>query len=151
MAKETPASEELSSAVLHKFLLFYRFLRHYARQMDSQGLRARDFSVLRFLLENSPVTVGQVQSYLYQSPSMTSTILAQMEDAGLVTRTRSAEDNRVVIVELTPAGYDAAQQTPMGGIPLLRRRLPALPPEKLHVLDEALTILMELMEVDEVE
>ena len=33
------------------------------------------------------------------------------------------QDNRVVIVELTSAGQEIAENTPLGGLPLLRRRL----------------------------
>jgi DNA-binding MarR family transcriptional regulator len=69
----------------------------------------------------------------------------------LVTRTRSAEDNRVVIVELTPTGQEAAMATPLGGIVLLRRRLRTLAPERLAVIDAALTDLLQLMEVKESE
>jgi len=143
--------DETASAVLHKFVRLNRYLRQYARQMDDQGIRPRDFSVLRFLLESGPSTVGQVQEFLFRSASTASTVLSQMEEAGYVTRARSAEDNRVVIVELTEAGRELAQRAPMGGIPLLRRRLPQLSPAKLQQLDEALSEIMRLMEVTETE
>jgi DNA-binding MarR family transcriptional regulator len=137
----------MSGEVIHKFLRLNRFLRRYARQMDSQGVRPRQFAVLRFLLEMGPATVGHVQEYLYLSASTTSMVIAQLEEAGYVTRTRSPEDNRVVVVELTPTGEEIARNTPLGGILLLRRRLPHLPEEKLLLLDEALTEIMRLMEV----
>ena len=70
-----------------------------------------------------------------------------MEEAGFVTRTRSPEDNRVVIVALTEAGRTLAQNTPMGGIVLLRRKLATLPEERLRAIDAALADIMELMGV----
>jgi MarR family transcriptional regulator, organic hydroperoxide resistance regulator len=142
-------TEELAGEAIHKFLILHRYLRQYARQMDEQGVRPREFSVLRFLLEAGPATVGQVQEYLYCSASVASTVIAGLEERGYVTRTRSTEDNRVVIVELTPAGQEAASTTPLGGIVLLRRRLRALPEERLAVINAALTDIMELMEVTE--
>ena len=145
------SSGSLSEEVIHKFLRLNRFLRRFARQMDSQGVRPRQFAVLRFLLELGPATVGQVQEHLYLSASTTSMVIAQLEEAGYVTRTRSEEDNRVVVVELTPTGEEIAQNTPLGGILLLRRRLPHLPEEKLLLLDEALTEIMRLMEVPDTE
>jgi DNA-binding MarR family transcriptional regulator len=57
----------------------------------------------------------------------------------------------VVIVELTPAGREIAEKAPMGGIPLLRRRLVTLPPERLQIIIQALDDMMALMEVQEVE
>jgi DNA-binding MarR family transcriptional regulator len=127
--------------------MLFRYLRQYSRQVSKQGIRPRQFSVLLFLRESGPATVGQVQEYLYHSASTTSSVIAQLEKAGLLTRTRSEQDNRVVIVELTPAGQEAAQNTPLGGIPLLRRRLAALPQERLQVIHEALGELLQLMEV----
>ncbi|MEZ4868348.1 MAG: MarR family winged helix-turn-helix transcriptional regulator [Caldilineaceae bacterium] len=139
--------EAVANEAIHKFLLITRYLRQYARQMDSRGIGPREFSVLRFLLEREAATVGQVQEYLYRSASVASTIISGLEEAGYVTRTRSPDDNRVVIVQLTPSGRTIAQETPMGGIPLLRRRLVTLSPERLARMNEALADLMELMEV----
>lgn len=141
----------LAGSALHKFLIIHRHLRQYGRQMDDQGIRPRQFSVLRFLQENGPATVGEVQEYLYTSASTASTVISQLEESGLVSRTRSEEDNRVVIVELTSAGSALADETPLGGIPLLRRRLRALPEERLRIIDQALTDIMELMEVSDTE
>jgi len=66
-------------------------------------------------------------------------------------RTRSEQDNRVVIIELTPSGSSLAQTTAIAGIGLLRRRLPTLSEERLHIINEALADIMELMEVSETE
>ncbi|MGD9100693.1 MAG: MarR family transcriptional regulator [Anaerolineae bacterium] len=141
------SSAALSKQAIHRFLMLLRHLRQYSRQVGSQGVRPRQFSALLFLLESGPATVGQVQEYLYHSASTTSTVIAQLEEAGYVTRTRSEEDNRVVIVELTPEGQDVAQNTPLGGIPLLRRRLSALPQERLEVINQVLAEILQLVEV----
>ena len=141
----------LADEALHKFLSMYRYLRQYGRQMQVQGIRPRQFSVLLFLDEQGSATVGEVQDYLYLSPSTTSAVIAELEETGFVTRSRSAQDNRVVIVELTPAGRAMAQKSPVGGIALLRRRLDTLPDERLQCIVEALSDIMALMEVTEVE
>jgi MarR family transcriptional regulator, organic hydroperoxide resistance regulator len=148
-ATQSQATQALAEDAIHKFLQLHRHLRQYALQMDHHGVRPREFSVLLFLLENDAATVGQVQEYLYHSPSTTSAILAQLEEAGYVTRTRSEADNRVVIVALTEKGRTVAQQGPMGGIPLLRRRLPTLSAQRLACINQALDDIMQLMEVSE--
>jgi DNA-binding MarR family transcriptional regulator len=137
----------IASDVLQKFLLIHRHLRQIARQFDSQGMRPRQFAVLRFLLEQGSATVSQVQDHLYTSVSTASTLISQLEESGYVTRVRSKEDNRVVIVELTPEGQKLVEQTPLSGIALMRRRLDSLPEERLQQLDDSLAVLMELMEV----
>lgn len=140
-----------ASDVLHKFLLIHRHLRQNARNVDSHGIRPRQFAVLRFLQEHGPATVSEIQEYLYTSASTASTLLTQLEDGGHVARTRSTDDNRVVIIELTPSGSALAETTPVAGIGLLRRRLPTLPEERLRMIDEALAELMQLMEVTDTE
>jgi DNA-binding MarR family transcriptional regulator len=139
----------LAADTFHKVLRILRFLRQYTHKMQNEGISPRDYAVLRFLLESGPATVGEVQAYVYKSPSTTSTLIAQLEDAGYVSRTRSQQDNRVVVVELTPAGREVAEQTPLGGLPLLRHQIRGLPEDQLGNLSEALTQIMQLMEVPE--
>ncbi len=124
--------EPLSDQVFHQFLALQHFLRRHTRQLiDERGLTPRDLSVLRYLLESESATVGQVQTFTHKSPSTTSSLISQLEGKGYVTRTRSQQDNRVVIVELTPAGLEIVENTPLGGLPLLRRRLASLSQERL--------------------
>ena len=62
--------------------------------------------------------------------------------------TLSAAD-RVVLVSLTPSGRESAQSAPLGGIPLLRERLKALPPERLAMIHEALAEIKQILEIDD--
>lgn len=144
--------DPFSDLVFHHLLALIRHTRRYGRQiLDESGLTPRDFSVLCYLLETGSATVGKVQAYIHKSPSTTSALIAQLEEKGYVTRTRSAEDNRVVIVELTPAGGQIAKNTPLGGLPLLRRRLNQLNEKRLSEIDSVLTEIMQLMEATETE
>jgi MarR family 2-MHQ and catechol resistance regulon transcriptional repressor len=144
----TEQSNVLYTAVTHKFLTIYRHIRRYGRQMQQEGISGRKLSALRFLLEAGPCTVGQLRDYLYVSDSSTSELIARLQEKGLVTRHRSDEDNRVVVVALTPTGSGVAQRTQLGGLSLLRERFKALPAERLAVIDEAMTDIMHLLEID---
>ena len=139
--------ESFSDHIFHQVLVLLRFTRQHGRQMiDERGIKPRDFSVLRHLSDSGAATVGQIQAFLHNSPSTTSTLIAQLEEKGYVTRTRSAEDNRVVIVRLTPLGQQVAESTPLGGLPLLRRRLSQLDDARLEEIDSVLSEIMKLME-----
>ncbi len=140
---------ERRQEVFRQFLAIQHHLRQYTRQMDDRGIRPRDFSVLRFVMESGPVTIGDVQEYLVRSPSVASTVISGLEEAGLVTRTRSTEDNRVVLVALTEQGRQFADDAPLGGLPLLRRKLQTLPPEQIETLEEAMNLLFALLEVED--
>jgi DNA-binding MarR family transcriptional regulator len=139
--------DSLYMDTVHKFLSLYRYLRCHSRQMQQEGISGRKMSTLRYVLETGPRTIGQVRRYLYIGDSSTSELVASLEEKGYVTRTRSQEDNRVVIVELTPAGRELAQKKPLGGIPLLRERLRTLPPERLERINAAVTDVMDMLEV----
>ena len=141
------SSKALSDQVFHRFLRLLRYVRQQARQMKGKGIGPRDFAVLRYLLEEGPATVGEVRVHLQKSPSTTSTLIADLEEAGYVTRTRSKKDNRVVLVELTSTGQNIAQNTPLTGLPLLRRQLRTLPQERLQLIDGVLAEILGLMEV----
>jgi len=90
-----------------------------------------------------------LRDYLYISDSTTSELVAKLEDAGCVQRTRSEEDNRVVLVSLTPSGRESAQSAPLGGIPLLREQFKALPPKRVAMIHEALTEIKHILEIDD--
>ena len=129
-----------------------RFTRQHGRKMiNERGIKPREFSVLRQLSDSGAAAVGQIQAFLHNSPSTTSTLIAQLEEKGYVARTRSGEDNRVVIVKLTPLGQQVAESTPLGGLPLLRRRLSQLDDARLEEIDSVLTEIMQLMEPVETE
>jgi DNA-binding MarR family transcriptional regulator len=138
----------LYTETIHRFLTVYRYLRRYSRQMQEEGISGRKIAALRYLLEAGPCTVGQLGHYLYISDSSTSQLIAHLEQAGYVTRVRSKEDNRVVIVSLTRAGHEIAQATHLGGVPLLRERLKTLPTERLIRIHAAMADLMDLLEIE---
>ena len=50
------------------------------------------------------MTVGEISSRLLTDPGSLTPLLKRLEAEGLLSRTRSREDERVVVVELTDAG-----------------------------------------------
>lgn len=139
--------QELFTATMHAFLSVYRYLRRYSRQMQEEGISGRQVSTLRYLLEAGPRTIGQLRDYLYLNDSSTSELVTRLEQAGLVARARSEPDSRLVVVTLTPTGHEVALKTPLQGIPLLRERLKALPPQRLARIRDVLVELRDLLEI----
>ena len=138
--------ERLYGQTIQEFISLYRYLRHYGRRMHQEGISGRKISTLRYLAEAGPLTVGQLSDYLCINDSSTSTTIADLQKRGYVTRTRSPEDNRVVLVEITEQGRELLTHTPLGGIPLLREALKTLPPDRLALVHEALETMNELLE-----
>lgn len=144
---EDNSSESLSDQVFHRLLILQQISRQHARQMvDERNITPRDFSVLRYLLEIGKASVGQIQAFVHKSPSTASLLIAQLEEKGFVSRTRSVEDNRIVYVSLTEAGQVIAETTPMKGLPLLRRRLRTRSETRLREMYSVLEEILQLME-----
>jgi len=142
------SDERLYRDTISKFLTVYRYLRGYSRRMHAEGLSGRKIVTLRHLCGAGPLAVGQIADYLYISDSSTSELIAWLEKKGLVTRSRSARDNRIVLVSVTPAGREIVARMPLGGIPLLRETLRSLPADRLERINAAMTDILHMLEIE---
>ena len=143
------AGQTLAQETIGKFLSLYRYLRQYSRQMHEEGISGRKISTLRYLAESGPRTIGQLSAYLCISDSSTSALIDRLEEQGYATRSRSQADHRVVWVDATLAGRELVARTQLGGIPLLREALRTLPEGRLAVISEAMTTLVEILEMQD--
>jgi homoprotocatechuate degradation regulator HpaR len=77
-------------------------LRHFRPIISHFGLTEQQWRILRTLSESDPLEPREICELCHiLSPSLTG-VLSRMETMGLVTRTRIPEDQRRVIVCLTP-------------------------------------------------
>lgn len=68
------------------------------------GITYTQYIVLLVLWETDGVSVRELGERLYLDSGTLTPLLKKMEEAGLVTRTRSTQDGRVVLVHLTDDG-----------------------------------------------
>ncbi|MGH3223803.1 MAG: MarR family winged helix-turn-helix transcriptional regulator, partial [Streptosporangiaceae bacterium] len=80
-------------------------------------------------------------------PSMT-TLVSNLERAGLVERHRDAEDQRVVLVALTQAGADYLRARRRAGADAFVRLIVKLPPAEAQALMAATAALVHLRDLD---
>jgi DNA-binding MarR family transcriptional regulator len=76
----------------------------YKPLLDPLGLTYPQYLVMLVLWEGDGVTVGAVGERLALDSGTLTPLLKRLEAAGLVQRERSTEDERRVVVTLTPAG-----------------------------------------------
>lgn len=76
----------------------------YRPYLDKFGITYPQFLVLLILWEHSSATVKQLGEYLLLDSGTLTPLLKRMEAGGLITRTRSAEDERVVRISITDKG-----------------------------------------------
>ncbi|MCC8393332.1 MarR family transcriptional regulator [Paraburkholderia sp. MMS20-SJTR3] len=93
------------------------------RAVKPLGLTAQQIGVILMLASkraSTPFELSRAMSY--DSGSMTR-LLDRLEKKGFVVRTRSSSDRRMVELELTPQGHEAARQLPNLGATVLNEQL----------------------------
>ena len=105
------------------------------------GLTYTQYLVFLVLWEKDGIPVGEITKRLRLDNGTVSPLLKKLEQAGYIERTRSSEDDRVVVITLTEAGK--ALQEKAKEIPAQVAGCIALPKEKAQAL---YTLLYELLE-----
>jgi len=87
----------------------------YKPLLQELGLTYPQYLAMMVLWEQDGLTVGEISNRLLTDPGSLTPLLKRLEAEGLLSRTRSREDERVVIIELTEQGralYDRARGVP---------------------------------------
>ena len=86
-------------------------VKRYNPLLDALGLTYTQFLVLTVLRRGDPLSVKALGTQLYLDSGTLTPVLKTMEKKGWLTRRRSAEDERVVLVQLTDAGRHLQEET----------------------------------------
>ncbi len=113
----------------------------YTPHLKELGLTYTQYIVLLVLWEQDGITVGEICERLMLDIGTVSPLLKKMEQSGLITRKRSHEDDRVVVIKLTDDGR--AMQEKAKHIPEKIACCVDLPPEKAKQLYELLYELLD--------
>ncbi|CAI8949362.1 Organic hydroperoxide resistance transcriptional regulator [Pseudomonas sp. IT-347P] len=82
----------------------------YKPLLQALNLTYPQYLAMMVLWENDGLTVGEISTRLLTDPGSLTPLLKRLEGEGLLSRTRSREDERVVIVELTEQGRALKEQ-----------------------------------------
>jgi DNA-binding MarR family transcriptional regulator len=105
----------------------------YRPLLEPMGLTHPQYLVMLALWGEAPLPVGKIGALLQLDSPTLSPLLKRLEAAGLITRTRSGEDERQVLIDLTELGHDLRQQAlaiPPAVVAQLGMEIPEL--EALH-------------------
>lgn len=79
-------------------------VKKYRPILDRLGITYTQYVTLMVLWEHTSLSVKNLGAHLFLDSGTLTPVLKSLEAKGLVSRRRSTEDERVLIVELTPAG-----------------------------------------------
>jgi DNA-binding MarR family transcriptional regulator len=106
--------------------------------ISQQGLR-----LLGRIVEGGPTSPGQLAALLDLDPAVVTRLLRQLEDAGWVSRSRSSEDGRMTVVDVTGPGADTFDRMREVIWRHMRRALSEWPPGEVEKLSSLLRRLVE--------
>lgn len=88
----------------------HAFNRVYKPLLDRLGLTYPQYLVMLVLWEHDGVPVKDIGERLFLDSGTLTPLLKRMEAAGLIKRTRSTEDERQVLIALTPQGQSLKER-----------------------------------------
>ena len=112
----------------------------YTPWLKPLGLTYTQYLVMLVLWEKDGIPVGEICERLMLDNGTVSPLLKKMESAGYIEKSRSAEDDRVVVITLTKSGRDLQRKAK--DVPVKVGGCIDLPPEKAQKLYELLYELM---------
>src|SRR5262249_47605287 len=110
------------------------------------GITYPQYLMLNVLGEEDGMTIGAIASRLGLESSTVTPPMKRLEQAGLVTRRRSAVDERQVLVHLTEAGRDLLDRSACLGETLTPRS--GMTPEQLNALNQQVLALRDALAGD---
>ena len=106
--RRTPVlDDQLCFALYSTGLAMNKVYRKLLRKLD---LTYPQYLVMLVLWEKDEQTVSEIGARLFLDSATLTPLLKRLEAAGLVSRTRSAADERQVVIGLTPAGRAMEQE-----------------------------------------
>jgi len=118
------------------------------RQEAGEDLSPSQSAALATIDRHGPLTPSELADRERVKRPTATRVLARLEEAGLVDRTRDPQDGRSSLVALTPAGRELLARVRTRKDAYLVRRLRELEAEERATLDRAAAILERLLEGD---
>ena len=117
--------------------------RTYKPLLDQLGITYPQYLVLNVLREEDGKTVGSIADRLALESSTVTPLVKRLEAASLVTRTRRQDDERRVIVSLTPSGRELREKSGCLGEALLAKS--GMQPKELIALTQEVQRLRDAL------
>src|SRR3974390_3278726 len=90
------------SEVIDNLRRSIKAINEYSRNAEKEtGLTGPQLWAIKLVAGNAPIKVSDLARHMYLHPATVVGILDRLESKGLVQRTRSTEDRRVVEIDLT--------------------------------------------------
>lgn len=129
----------------------FQVLTEQSRKVESETtLTSSQLWVVKILKETSPMKVSDLAHRMYLHPATMVGLLDRLEAKGLIKRTRSEKDRRVVHIDLTEQGRELETHSPEVVQSLLVKGLEGLVGQELRTISEGLDQVVTILGVKDV-
>jgi len=134
------------SEVIDNLRRSIKAINEYSRNAEKEtGLTGPQLWAIKLVAGNAPIKVSDLARRMYLHPATVVGILDRLESKGLVQRTRSTEDRRVVEIDLTAQGQAVVGQAPEVAQGMLVKGLETLSREKLSHVSEGMREIVRIL------
>jgi MarR family transcriptional regulator, organic hydroperoxide resistance regulator len=129
----------------------FKVLTEQSRRIEHEtSLTGPQLWVVKLLKETSPMKVSDLARCMYLHPATMVGLLDRLEAKGVLKRTRSEKDRRVVHIDLTEQGRELEINSPEVVQSLLVKGLEALAGLKLKIISEGMEQVVNILGVQDV-
>lgn len=121
----------------------------YKATEKETGLTSPQLWAIKLIANAAPIKVSELARGMFLHPATIVGIIDRLEAKGLVMRTRSTEDRRVVDLDLTPLGRELVAHAPEAAQVRLVKGLEALPEKSLQHVAEGMKQLVGILGAEE--
>jgi MarR family transcriptional regulator, organic hydroperoxide resistance regulator len=137
---------ELIADAINDLRRVFQVIQEYSKRVEhNTGLTSSQLWAIKVLAEAAPMMVSELARRMYLHPATVVGILNRLEAHGLIEKTRSKEDRRVVWVELTPKGKKLVASAPEVAQGLLVMGLEKTPLRELKEVNKGLKRLVSIL------
>jgi MarR family transcriptional regulator, organic hydroperoxide resistance regulator len=134
------------SEVIDNLRRSMKAINEYSRNAEKEtGLTGPQLWAIKLVAGSAPIKVSDLARRMYLHPATVVGILDRLESKGLVQRTRSTEDRRVVEIDLTAQGQVVVGQAPEVAQGMLVKGLESLSREKLSHVSESMKEIVRIL------
>jgi len=142
---------EVISEVIDNLRRTIKAINEYSKNAEKETeLTGPQLWAIKIVAKSAPIKVTEIAREMYLHPATVVGILDRLVLKGLVQRTKSNEDRRVVEINLTEQGQALVDRAPEVAQGLLIKGLEALPTEKLAHMSESMREMVKILRAEEI-
>lgn len=144
MTDSRPSGLSADTVAANLTLAVGQLIRRLRSELPADGLGMSQTSALARLEQNGPMTTADLARAEAMKPQSMKTILASLEEEGLVEREPHPTDGRQILFQLTAIGLDARRKRNVAKHQWLGAAIEKLDPEEIRTLAAAIPLIRRI-------